>query len=216
MKISVAETEDQRERASALINERYAWRGYGSDFKLDPDPDQLNLVATDHDSGMTVGTLTVGLDGSRGLLAERVYPTEVQGLRDRGSRLCEMTKFAIGNVPSYKPLLGKLFHAAFIHAHHVHGRSDLVIEATPKHAQFYQHLLHFEVVGAEKINPRVHTRGVLLRLDLNHAAEQIRRHGGHAESSAEKSLYPYAMSPNEARALFGRVVPDATPLRAAA
>jgi hypothetical protein len=214
--IDAAITEEQRHRASMLINERYAWRGYGSDFTLDHDPEQINLVATDQRLGGTVGTLTVGLDGPKGLLAEHVYPTEIQRLRDRGFRLCEITKFAIGHVRSYKPLLGKLFHVAFIHAHHLHGRSDLVIEVTPRHARFYQHLLHFEVAGAEKINPRVNTRGVLLRLDLNHAAEQIHRNGGQAEFSAEKTLYPYAMPPGDPRATFGHAVPRAAALPVAA
>jgi len=203
--IRAADSAGQRSNAALLINKMYAWRGYGEGHILEERPDQMALVATDFREGTAIGTLTVALDGPRRLLADRMYPVEVQSLRDNGRQLCEIVKFAVDRTIRQKTLLTALFHVSFIYAYFLSKRTDLIIEVTPQHAVFYRHMLHFEQIGPEKVNPRVNTKGVLLRLDLDHASEQIRKFGGEGESSLEKSLYPYAFSEKEQQGVIERL-----------
>ncbi|MBC8007440.1 MAG: N-acetyltransferase [Prolixibacteraceae bacterium] len=188
-----------------LINQMYGWRGYGSGFTVEDRAGQITLVARDYATTSTFGTITVALDGENGLLADKLYHEEIECLRVEGRRLCEMIKFAVDKSIRSKHLLSALFHVAFIYAYHLQKRTDLLIEVTPQHAVFYRHLLHFKPAGPEKLNPRVNTRGVLLRLNLDHAAEQIRLLGGQGESSKDRSLYPYAFSSKEEAGIIERL-----------
>lgn len=203
--IRAADSDGQRSSASMLINQMYGWRGYGSGFTVEDRPGQITLVASDYATTRAFGTITVALDGKVGLLADKLYHEEIERLRIEGRGLCEMIKFAVDKRIRSKRLLAALFHVAFIYAHHLQKRTDLFIEVTPQHAVFYRHLLHFEAAGPEKPNPRVNTRGVLLRLKLDHAAEQIRLLGGQGESSKDKSLYPYAFSAKEETGIIERL-----------
>jgi hypothetical protein len=203
--IHATDTETQRRAVSTLINNRYAWRGYGSDFTVEEGPGQMTLFATDYPRGIPIGTLTVQLDRPEGLLADASYPLEAQRLRNEGRRLCEMIRFAVEGSVNCTHLLAALFHVAFIFAYRLNRCSDLLIEVTPRHAPFYCRLLQFQPFGAERINPRVNTRGVLLRLDLEYAGQQIQRLGGKRSSLSQRSLYPYAFSPIEERAIWERM-----------
>jgi len=203
--IRVADSEGQRQGASMLINKMYAWRGYRSGFTVGDRPDEMTLIAADYHLGTAIATLTIRMDGTDGLPGDELYHSEVQRLRDEDRRICEMIKFAIeGSIKSIQ-LLGALFHVAFIYAYRLQGCSDLLAEVTPQHAIFYRHLLHFERFGEEKLNPRVNTRGVLLRLDLQHAAEQIRKFGGQGSAAFQTSAYAYAFSEKEERGVIERL-----------
>jgi hypothetical protein len=164
----------------------------------------MTLFATDYPRGMPIGTLTVRLDRSEGLLADALYPAELQRLRTEGRRLCEMVRFAVEGSVNCTHLLAALFHVAFIFAHRLNECSDLLIEVNPRHAPFYCRLLQFQPFGIEKANPRVNAPGVLLRLDLGYASQQIGLVGGQRGSS-QRSLYPYAFSPSEERAIWKRM-----------
>jgi hypothetical protein len=203
--IRPADSDGHRRDAGMLIKKMYAWRGYPATPGLSRRPDQMTLVASDYRTGTPIGTLTIGLDGAMGLMADQMYRTEADALRQAGARLCEMTRFAIERSVNSKRLLGALFHVSFIFAYHIHRRSDLLIEVTPQHGRFYRHLLGFEQFGREVLNPRVNTRGVLLRLPLHYAAENIRRFGGSGDGSSEKSLYPYAFSSAEEAGVIARL-----------
>lgn len=203
--IHATDTETQRRAVSTLINNRYAWRGYGSDFTVEEGLGQMTLFATDYPRGIPIGTLTVRLDHLEGLLADASYPAEIQRLRNEGRRLCEMVRFAVEGTIHCTHLLAALFHVAFIFAHRLNQCSDLLIEVNPRHAPFYCRLLHFQPFGQERINPRVNARAVLLRLDLEYAGQQIQRLGGKRGSPPQRSLYPYAFSPIEERAIWERM-----------
>jgi len=208
--IRVASTEGHRKAASKLINNRYAWRGYGSGFTVDESPGQMTLVATVQPQGTPIGTLTVRLDSrDDGLMVDELYHPEAQLLRSGGHRLCEIVKFAVEGTLSCVQLLGSLFHIGFIYAHRLNRCTDVLIEVTPQHSTFYRRLLHFEAFGEERLNPRVNTRGVLLRLDLEHAAQQISQYGGRGGQLFRTSAYAYAFSPKEERAIQRRMTAEA-------
>jgi len=203
--IRAADSEGRRATASMLVRKMYAWRGYQSGFTVGEGVDQITLVAADYHQGPPIGTLTIGLDRGKGLLADGLYHEEARRLRDEGCQLCEMIKFAVEHDVKSKYLLGSLFHVAFIYAFHIHKCSDLLIEVTPQHARFYRHFLGFVAFGPEKLNPRVNTLGVLMRLSLEYTAEQIRRFGGQGAAAAERSLYPYGFSEREEKGIIERL-----------
>ena len=203
--IRAINTETQRRAVSGLINSRYAWRGYGSGFTVEESPGQMTLAASDYPRDTPIGTLTVRLDREDGLLADHLYPSEVQRLRTEGRRLCEIVKFAVEGSINCKHLLAALFHVAFIFARRVNKCSDLLIEVNPRHAAFYCRLLQFEPLGEERLSARVNAHAVLLRLDLDYANQQVRRLGGQGGSLSQRSLYPYAFSPIEEKAIWKRM-----------
>jgi len=203
--IRPADSEGKRFGATLLLNKMYSWRGYGEGQKLAGRPDQITLVAAEYHGGQALGTLTVGLDKGIPLLVDALYGDEADALRARGAHLCEMVKFAVDRGVNSKHLLAALFHVAFIYAYHLNSCTDLLIEVTPRHALFYKHLLGFERCGEVRLNPRVNTMGVLLRLELGYAAEQIRIHGGRGQGSKSMTLYPYAFSEKEERGVVERL-----------
>jgi hypothetical protein len=195
-KIRLANTEERRTSASYLIQRRYAWRGYAVDERAAQTPSRITIAA--HDENGTAGTVTVGLDSRAGLFVDGLYADEVDVLRDSGCKLAEFTKLAIDNNLHSKPLLAALFHIAFIYVRRIHRCTDLLIEVNPRHENFYRRMLGFEPCGTMRGDPRIGAPALLLRLDLEHAEEEIGRLGGNPNlRTITRSLYPYAFAQRE-------------------
>ncbi len=203
--IRAASSCGERSSASILINRRYASRGYSSNpLPEKADPNLLTLVAYDQDS--VVGTLTVGFDSDRRLLADDLFPDEVGALRDSGRDVCEFTKLALEGVIRSQHVLAAMFHLAFIHAHRIRGCDNVLIEVNPRHVRYYESKLGFRPLGPQRTNRRVNAPAVLLSLDLWHANEQIRRFGGKPGlSNTERSLYPFGFSEVEEEGIVLRL-----------
>ena len=203
-KIRLANTAGRRSTASYLIERRYAWRGYQVSPVVENVPNLVTLAAFDKDR--LVATIAVGTDSPNGLVVERLYPAEVARLRATGARLCEFTKLAVDNLVRSKAVLAAIFHIAYIHAKHLRGATDLLIEVNPRHVKFYKFMLGFEAIGPERIDPRVGAPAVLLRLQFSYADSQIEQWGGRGELAAQaRTLYPLVFSPAEELGLAGRL-----------
>jgi hypothetical protein len=205
VKIRAADSWGERSSASMLVSRLYTRRGYNANaLPADLDPNRLTLVASDHDS--LVGTLTVGFDSDELLLADDVFPDELNALRSSGRQLCEFTKLAVDGLVRSQRVLAAMFHVAFIYAHRIRGCDNLLIEVNPRHVRYYKTKLGFEAIGPERINRRVNAPAVLLSLDLWDASNQIGAFGGRPGLAViERSLYPYAFSPAEETAIIGRI-----------
>ena len=191
-KVRLATTEDRRKSASLLIQKMYSWRGYDADT-LTHDPNKITLVAYQDDK--VVGTLTLGLDSSGGMVVDQLYKREADQLRAEGRKPCDITRLAVDQDIKSKSVLAALFHLSFIYGHNIHQATDFLIEVNPRHVLFYHRMLGFEPFGEERICPRVNAPAVLLRLDLGHADEQIIRYGGKgAAVPGVKTIYPYFFS----------------------
>lgn len=202
-KIRLASSEGRRSAASYLIRKMYAWRGYET-AGADAAPNAITLVASDNDRAL--GTISIGFDSPAGLLAETLYGDEVRKLRAAGAKVCEFTKLAVDRNEQSRELLAMLFHIAYMYARRLHGYTDLLIEVNPRHVRFYRAMLGFEVMGAERVCPRVNAPAVLLRLSLSYAQAQIARYGGHRElAGTVRSLYPLGFSPEEETGICGRL-----------
>jgi len=204
-KIRAADSSGHRSSASILINRMYASRGYRT-TPLPPQtvPDRITLTASDQDQ--VIGTITIGLDSPVGLLCDEHYLDEINLLRDAGVRMCEFTKLAMDSVIDSKRVLASLFHVAYIFAHRIKGCHCLVIEVNPRHVRYYERMLGFRVRGPQRMNRRVSAPAVLMALDFAHAAEQIGRFGGSADTPDDaRSLYPYFFSVAEEAGIVGRL-----------
>jgi hypothetical protein len=191
-KVRLATTEDRRKSASLLIEKMYSWRGYDADA-LGKDPNKITLVAYEDDK--VVGTLTLGIDSSQGMVVDELYKHEADGLRAEGRKPCDITRLAVDQDIKSKSVLAALFHLSFIYGRNIHHATDFLIEVNPRHVLFYERMLGFEPFGEERTCPRVNAPAVLLRLDLAHADEQIVRYGGMGSAvSGVKSIYPYFFS----------------------
>lgn len=190
-KIRLTRSDDHTQSASVLIRKMYSWRGYvTSATPVEHTPNKICLSVFSKEQ--IIGTLTLGHDAPEGLAADAMYKPEVDALRSAGRVVCEMTKLAVDQCVRSRKVLASLFHIAYIHARHLHGCTDILIEVNPRHVGFYERMLGFRRVGEERLCPRVNAPAVLLRLETDYVEIQIRKFGGLMETAAgEKSLYPY-------------------------
>ena len=203
-KIRAANSNGHRSSANILIKRRYEWRGYeGASLPVDCNANRITLIATEHDE--VIGTITVGLDGHEGFLAEDVFPAEMASVRTRGRKVCEFTKLAVGPTDSAKRVLASLFHVAFIVAQRVKRCDTLVLEVNPRHVNYYRRMLGCHVLGAERTNPHVNAPAVLLCVEFSYIDAQIAKFAGNASAAVnERTLYPYSFSQAEETCIIGR------------
>ena len=203
-KVRLANTDDRRKSASLLIQKMYSWRGYDANA-LSPDPNKITLVAYQEDK--VVGTLTLGMDSSKGMVVDELYKGEADELRAQGKKPCDITRLAVDQDIQSKSVLAALFHLSFIYGRNIHAATDFLIEVNPRHVLFYQRMLGFKPFGPEKICPRVNAPAILLRLDLDYADEQIILHGGMgATATGVKTIYPYFFTRNDELGITQRLL----------
>ena len=203
-KIRLAYSHERVSHTSLLVQRMYYSRGYDAPG-MQKTPDHITLMASQNDT--VVGTVTLGVDTGKGLLADENYRQEVDQLRSEGRQVCELTKFAVDQTHGSKRVLAALFHIAYIYGRVLQHQTDVVIEVTPKHALFYKRMLGFEKMGAERLNSRVNTMGVLLRLKAEYVDPEIARLGGKAEEvPSERSLYPYFFSKDDESGITQRLL----------
>jgi len=196
-KARLVASQDQRGKASMLIERMYAWRGYNTETAsvLPRRPTRITLEASRGEE--LIGTLTLGLDSEEGLLADALYQPEMNGLRAMGRKLCELSRLAVNPQYGSKDVLASLFHLSYIYGRVIHKATDVVIEVNPRHAGFYKRMLGFCQIGQMHICPRVNAPAVLLHLELAYVDAQIAKHAG-SHDTTERSLYPYFFSSCEA------------------
>lgn len=190
--------------SQALLGRRYTQRGLRIVPQATPEPDLATLQA--RDGRRLVGTLSVRVDGPNGLAADGVFPDEVAALRTQGWRLCEFTRLAVEGEQPSKAVLASLFHLAYLYAHRIKSADLVIMEVHPRHAPFYRRMLGAEVVASGRDNPTVQAPSVLMRVELAHIQEQVRRLGGRPElADTERSLFPLGYAPSEEPMLIERL-----------
>ena len=205
-KIRSADSYVSRHSANFLLKRRYAWRGYHAvSLPSDQTVNRITLSATDEE--LTIGTITIALDGPDGLAAEDAFADNVRALRADGKRLCEFTKLAIDPISGTKRVLAALFHVAYIVAHRMRKYDMVVMEVNPRHVRYYERMLGARVIGEERLNRKVNAPAVLLSIDFAYIHEQIGRFAGQPElAEDERSLYPFAFSLREEAGIIGRLM----------
>lgn len=184
----------------ALIHRMYASRGLQTHLDTKHPPGHCITLAAREDRDV-LGTLSLRIDGEHGLLADQLYRSEIDSIRNAGGVVCEATRLALQPQPNAQGLLAMLFNAAFVIARSAHRCTDLIMECHPRHANYYQRMLACDRIGAPAICPRVGAPAVLLHLSLEQAEHRIARHHG-GEMRTAKDLYRHSLSPQAQRTLY--------------
>ena len=111
------------------------------------------------------------------------------------------------------PVLGALFHTAYLYAYGVRGYEYGVIEVNPRHAVFYRRGLYFELIGPERMNLRVNAPSVLLCVSFQKTEVEYNKYFAEPEKRiAGRSLYAHWFPPDEADGVLKRLreleIPD--------
>lgn len=202
--IRLADCEGQRSNASMLINRKYVQRGYGSNHKV---PTLSNCVTfTASSESKIFGTLSLTADSPAGLALDKTFKEELDEARkQKGVRICELTKFAFDTSEPSLKLLASLFHIIFIYGTCKFGGTDLYIEVNPRHRRFYETMLDFKRVGPLKTNDAVGAPSQLLWLRVADIRRNIDEYCGKVTEGV-RSLYPYFFSEKEERGIFARLM----------
>lgn len=205
-KIRSADSFVSRRSANVLLKQRYGWRGYQTvSLPSDQTANRITLTATEDQ--LTIGTITIGLDGPEGMNCEDIFQPEIAALRADGRRLVEFTKLAVDPISGTKRVLAALFHVAYIVAHRIRGFDTLVMEVNPRHVRYYERMLGARVIGEERLNRSVNAPAVLLSIDFEYIMSQIGEFAGQPERAAtERSLYPFAFTLHEEAGIIARMM----------
>lgn len=201
--ISLVESQENISAACDLVNDRYAWRGYGTGHSIQSDAHHMTFNA--EVDGQLVATLTLAVDSQDGMAADKAFKDEIDGFRAvAGVKVCELTKFAIDPNVQSKELMAALFHIVFVYGHRTHAATDLFIEVNPRHVRFYEAMLGFQRVGALKVNESVAAPAQLMWLKVSEIRDHINRTDG-VRSANSRSLYPFFFSPAEEDGIYRRL-----------
>lgn len=208
--VRLVETRQKIEAACELVNDRYAWRGYGNSHQIPADSHHMTFTAEVDEQ--VVGTITLAVDSASGLAIDAAFSAEVDAFRCLpDTKVCELTKFAFSPTVQSKELMAALFHIVFVYGSRAHGGTDLFIEVNPRHVRFYESMLGFQRVGPLKQNESVAAPAQLMWLKVSEIRDQILRCGGTQRHNA-RSLYPFFFSPSDEDGIYRRLVAAETEL----
>jgi len=183
--VDVARVGSELRAAVALLNSRYAWRGYRRPRWL-PGASDLTLIATER--GSVVGTLTLRFDGPALLRADESYGDEISAARSQGRGVCELGRFAVAENTRSTEVIAALFGRAREIVRERRAVTDVFVEVNPRHVRFYRRRLGFAVAGEERVCPRVLAPSVLLRLDVAVFERRARSESGQAAAWTQRVL----------------------------
>jgi hypothetical protein len=160
--IKLADSDQQRTAANLLVEKMYLSRGYKVEHAKNNEQNRKTLVV--EAAGEVIGTMSICMDNGFGLPADENYGDKLNLLRDRGRKVCEPSRLAIGRTLPHR-VFATMIHLSYVYSHKIHGCTDYVIEVNPRHANFYKKVLGFHEFGELRTCTRVNAPAVLLRLE---------------------------------------------------
>jgi hypothetical protein len=182
----VAITEQEHRVSDALVSDRYAWRGYGAALRDDAPPQQREVTLLAWSEADAVGTMTMGFDNGRGLLADKTYRKPLDAIRASGRTVCEFTRFAVSSAADSKATISGLFDLSYVLGRKMLGVTDVIVEVNPRHVGFYRRAFGFAPISDVRTCERVNAPAVLLRLDVD--ALEVRMLEAGAQTPGELAL----------------------------
>ncbi|MCP4602595.1 MAG: hypothetical protein GY847_19120 [Proteobacteria bacterium] len=169
-----AVTATELKEAYGLVHDIFMEKGYilpyRSRMRVRPwetSPDTATFVSKIDDD--IVGVFSAIADSEDlGLPSDESFQAEIDALRGKGTRICELSSQAIA--PSYRhsPICTELMRCAFAHALHI-GSTDLICAVSPETKGFFE-LIGFVQIGKVKNNSKdIDDPVVIMRLpDVQH------------------------------------------------
>jgi hypothetical protein len=192
-----------KSRIARLVERMYVSRGLTSYHRdIEPDHRQTTIVACRDDHPFA--TLTLGLETEHGLMADTLYRAEVDVVRAKGGRVCEVSRLAMDPDHGSQEVFGAMVQVLYVLVRMVHRLTDIFIEVHPRHAPFYKRLLGCNVAGPERTCPRVGAPAVLMHLPGTTIDALFSDPG--AREHATRSLYRSFAAPAELFSLHRQLV----------
>ena len=204
--IKIANTLEEREAVFRLGYQVYLEKGYIKENanewmvqNYDSNSETAILIVQDKQKNI-VGSVTLVFDGSSRLPAEKIYNEELKILRNQNEKIAEISRLVID--PQYrnsKEILVLLFNYLYIYSYYVKKYTCLAIEVNPRHTAYYEALLHFRPIGAERPCPTVQSApAVLMYVPLKHGqSEVLRLSKDNLIEKKSRSLYPFFVKPEQ-------------------
>lgn len=201
--IKVANTQEEREAVFKLGYQEYLKKGFINENpqewlirNYDVDPETVTLIVKDKQNNI-VGSVTLVFDLDTKLPAEKIFKSDLNVLRRNNEKIVELSRLVID--PQHrnsKEILVLLFNYLYIYSYLVKKYTCLIIEVNPRHIVFYQELLHFNKVGAERACPSVQNApAMLMYLSLQKSRmELIKIQDNKMKLARNRSLYQYFIS----------------------
>ena len=171
-----------------VVQRSYMW-GQSTVTSFDRSANRIKLSL--FFGGTAVGTLTLLLDSPAGLDADDLYRRDMNLLRHRGHKVCEITDMALNQNVRSKRVLAALFHIAYLYAARIHGCTDLMLESASRHTAFFMKTFGFKLFGREKDCPRAESPAMLLRLPAEHVEARRKESALLTDPASTKEIYPY-------------------------
>lgn len=151
-------------RSEWLVGASYWKQGYAANHTLD----DASVVIDAELYGSIVGTVLVKIDSENGLCADESYGDELDYIRNFGSKLAELSRFAIMPGQPTRSVMGAMFHAVYYYTRMLNGVTDLVCEVVPRHVAGQKRLLGLTQIAGPKPCKRVGVEAaVLLHRELS-------------------------------------------------
>lgn len=187
----VARTREELEAAYALVYKEYFKRGYiksdGEHLKLsiyNALPQTTTFIALL--DKQLVATATVVPDSPLGLPMDKIYHEELCLLRQRNSKICEVTMLAsdteffqegISIMLNAKKLffIFNLFKIIFDYARDIANLDHICITINPKHNLTYEYILFKDLGGLKQYDTVNNAPAVAKYLDLKSSKEECQK-----------------------------------------
>ncbi|MBI4373177.1 MAG: hypothetical protein HY585_05605 [Candidatus Omnitrophica bacterium] len=190
-RLELALRKEQFEQAFRLSYQEYLRKGYCSPHPslmrttiFNALPETVTFCFWRHET--LLGTASLIPDSEIGLPMEKVYPQEINDLRKKGRKLCEVSLLAInssviskGILPLYfaerLKTLYHLFKPILWYARNAIGHTDLCIAFNPAHKALYSSL-YFEQFGEERVYESVNGNpSIAMRLNFDNLEERSKK-----------------------------------------
>lgn len=167
LRIELARTPQQVAAAWRLV---YAM--YRQAELIDDNPYEIHTVAhalrpgtaviVSYDGDDLVSTLTIMHESREGIPLDKVYRSELDGLRAQGRRLMEVGLFADRFQPALRSLTAIIEMMRYVFYSSCYSLADIIIGVNPHHQSFYERFFGFEQIGPVSMHPIVRNRPVVL------------------------------------------------------
>jgi hypothetical protein len=178
----VAATREERASAFRLVYHSYLESGLGEPNAYGMRVTPYHLLPTTEVfiatlKGTTVFTVSLIMDGRRGLPMESVYAEEVAARRERGLFVAEVSCLADrrSQFHGFFPVFVRLSRLMVQYARR-RGVDELLVAVHPRHAPFYHRYMDFRVIGGQTAYPTVRNHpAVALGLNFDRIDRELPR-----------------------------------------
>lgn len=168
-----ATTLEDLQGAYSLVHDVYLSRGY---IHAEPSGMRLRIHETSSDTatfiakadGRVVGVISVVGDSMDiGLPSDACFRPELDDLRARGIRLCEVTNQVVADEFRKSAVTTELMRCAVAHALKMGYRAGIAT-VSPSHGSFYDFLGFQQIGGERSYSQKIYDPVVALMIDYNH------------------------------------------------